>query len=1013
LINLTTDISYKNLYGNLLKFLLEKPSAIFAETWLVVPNHSAKQWLQKSLARDLGVCAQYKFIMPLSFNWEIIKNVASQEHAINIFTKDVLRWRIYDLIINDNKYEFLKQDSHIKNFNLAEKIGLTLLKYNEDHPEIIAKWDGEVYEVSEANQWQVEMWQQLQDNLPTKSPVELLDLFDPGKDFKERPAHIILFATEQLSHLQKATLFKLAQNKNAGQDINIYLTNPCPNDYWFDIKPESVIARNKIFNSNLADIIEVGNPILSSLGYNKMALFDAFLQDDINLIDSDSHYTGNSLLQSVKQDIFNLIEDPSICDADNSINIHACHTRKREIEVIKDAILKCLDADDTLNPEDIIVVSADINDYVDHIKETFNPDDKYSNYIPFHIDRIQLADKPYITALMQLLESFNQEMSANVIYQLLSQDSVLQKFNINENDLPRIKHWIQKSNIRNFYSKFHKSKMGYESKEGNTWQFGKNRWITGYLAGDVDNLEYLSTYGDISGQEHLFSGCFEFLDLWFLTYQKTQSFQNPQQWFTLITEICRDFLYNDLADDFEKKILDQLETKFITQTLESEPEIPLIVVNSIVETVISENNYRSEGQIGVRFQSWENAFIVDAKLLIILGLNDGEFPKKQIKNDLDIFSKTPARLNKSTRQRDKNLMLTALTESTDQLIMTYIGFDAKSNEPQPPAVILAELISYLQQKTSQSFTVIKHKMHGYHQSYFNGEYSSYNPKHFTLAESFYASTNTTIQAEIKLNQETEKHIGLNDLCQFFLDPLQYFLKNNAQLKKQIDEDVLQDTETYNPRGLESWQLKQEIFIHGQSAACKTGIVSDNKSGKTVLNKYSNDLRSLLNLSHDMDLHKHVVTISLSGYKIAGQIDTDAQLSLISIYPSKASAKNICKHWIKHLCYPSKQYSYAYFEDKTLQFEPLENSEDLLQDLLDKWQKSFNKPWLFCPSAFIKILSKSLSIYSKRAYLGKFIETDNSYPSEGQKYFLQQVEQYNEENDLDQFLQPLINSIKSK
>ena len=80
LINLTTDISYKNLYGNLLKLLIDKPGKLFAETWIVVPNHSAKQWLQKSLARDLGVCAQIKFIMPLSFNWEIIKNVANQEH---------------------------------------------------------------------------------------------------------------------------------------------------------------------------------------------------------------------------------------------------------------------------------------------------------------------------------------------------------------------------------------------------------------------------------------------------------------------------------------------------------------------------------------------------------------------------------------------------------------------------------------------------------------------------------------------------------------------------------------------------------------------------------------------------------------------------------------------------------------------------------------------------------------------------------------------------------------------
>ena len=78
-------------------------------------------------------------------------------------------------------------------------------------------------------------------------------------------------------------------------------------------------------------------------------------------------------------------------------------------------------------------------------------------------------------------------------------------------------------------------------------------------------------------------------------------------------------------------------------------------------------------------------------------------------------------------------------------------------------------------------------------------------------------------------------------------------------------------------------------------------------------------------------------------------------------------------------------------------------------MLIKYKQSFNKPWLFCPSAFIKILAKSPSIILKKPYLDKFIETDKNYPSEGQKYFLSEVEKYNEENDLEQFIQPLIES----
>jgi len=988
----------------LLKLLIEKSAPVFAETWIVVPNHSAKQWLQKTLARDLGVCAQIKFIMPLSFNWEIIKNVASQEHKINIFSKDVLRWQIFDFILTDEKYDFLKQDSELKIFNLAEKIAQTLLQYNEEHPEIIAKWDGDVYEVSEANQWQVEMWLQLQEKLPTKSPVELLEIFDAKNDFKQQPANIILFATEQLNSLQKATILKLSQK----QDVQLLLTNPSPNQYWFDIKPEASKARNQLFNSEVADVIEVGNPLLSSLGFNKMALFDAFLQESINLIDCENTIGYASLYQSVKQDIYDLNENPIDCHVDSSIKIHSCHNRKRELEVIKDEILANLDQDQKLNPEDIIVVSPDINDYVSNIKQVFNQE--HSQYLPYHIDRVQLADNHYVTALMNLLVSFQGEMTSNSMYQLLSQTPILQKFNINENDLPRLKNWILDSNIRNFYSKQHKAQLGFESKIGNTWQFGKNRWLAGYMAGEADNIEYLSTFGDIVGQEGLFSACFDFLDLWYKYYQKSQQLQTPMQWFDLVKQLCECFLYNEINDDFEKKILSQLENKFIAQTLESQPEIPLVIVNAIIEAVITENNFRSEGQIGIRFQSWENAFVADAKLLIILGLNDGEFPKKHIKNDLDLFRQKPARLNKSPRQRDKNLMLTALTENADKLIMTYVGFD-ENNNLQPPSVILAELISYLQHKTNQEFQIIQHRMHGYHKDYFSDKNMSYNDKYFQLAQSFYDEKRGSYLYDISLNKEVQNQINLNDLMNFFCDPLQSFLKNSAEINHSIYQDLLQDNETYNPTTLESWQLKHEIFNHGTDTAIKTGIITDNKSGQTLLNKFDKELKPLIAQKQDKNLQSHVIDLSIKSTRINGYIETDQQKHLVSFFPGKASTKNLCKHWIKHLCYATEQSSYAYFENKSFEFTWSENQQETIHAIIEKWQSSFSHPWLFCPPNYFKITAKGIEKLDKHQYLKKFIKDRYNFPSEGQVYFLQQVEQYNEESDIKKFILSIIESVQ--
>lgn len=1007
MIKLYSDKSYQHLYVRLLKLLIENNS-VFQETWIIVPNHSAKQWLQKSLAKSLGVCAQIKFIMPLSFNWEILKNVVTSDSTINIFSNDVLRWHIYQLIIESDDFKFLKNDSAIENFNLAEKIAQTLLKYSDERPELINDWDNGLFKLNAGQEWQAEVWIKLLSILKEGSPVQLLQKFDAKTNFKQKPNKIILFATEQLTSFQKDTILKLGQH----QDIHLLLSNPSPNEYWFDSKPSAAIARDKLFNSELAYLNDVGNPLLANLGYNKMAIFDAFLNHDIefNISSLQKKPNVNSLLSSIKNDIFELIENSKTA-VDDSIKIHSCHNTLREVEIIKDEILSLLDNDKNLNPEDIIVVSPDINEYVFAIKEVFNYTlEGDSPYVPFHIDRVQLADNNYITSLMNLLHSFNGEMTAPVIYELLSQSIILEKLNMTEDDLPRIKTWIIDSNIRNFYSASEKRELKYEAKIGNTWNFGENRWLSGYLSGESDDTPFLSTFGDIAGQEQLFTQTFNFLSLWFKAYKVSQKDHSPQKWYVFIKNLCRDFLYNDFDLDFEKQITQLLENKFMQQTLEVQAEVPLTIINGIVETVITENNFRSEGQIGIRFQTWENAFVVDAKVLIIMGLNDGEFPKKEIKSDLDIFNNLSPRLNKSSRQRDKNLMLTALTENIEILIMTYIGFDPKTNDPQPPSVLLADMINYLEIKTNNQFKVHFHNMHGFNKNYFSGNCSSYNTQQYQLAQSYYKKHIPVQEDTSQLNLKPETDISLKSLMKYFTDPLDFFLKNRANINLHIYEDIIQDTETYFPSGLESWELKNQIFKHDQSTAAKTGLVSDNKSGQSLIRKYINELNPIQILAHDLDLQTHMIELELSGFKIFGSIQIDKKQQLTSIYPSKVSTKNICKHWIKHLCYQSGQTSYVHFEDKSIEFAPLENSKELLLAILDKWQQSFKSPWLFCPASSIKFTTKIFDVKARKDYLKQFIETDNSFPSEGQKYFFNQIEAYHEQVDIDQFIKPLIESL---
>ena len=56
---------------------------------------------------------------------------------------------------------------------------------------------------------------------------------------------------------------------------------------------------------------------------------------------------------------------------DRSVEVHACHGRARQVEVLRDAILHLLEEDPTLEPRDVIVMCPDIETFAPLIQATF------------------------------------------------------------------------------------------------------------------------------------------------------------------------------------------------------------------------------------------------------------------------------------------------------------------------------------------------------------------------------------------------------------------------------------------------------------------------------------------------------------------------------------------------------------------------------------------------------------------------------------------------------------------
>ena len=80
------------------------------------------------------------------------------------------------------------------------------------------------------------------------------------------------------------------------------------------------------------------------------------------------------------------------------------------------------------------------------------------------------------------------------------------------------------------------------------------------------------------------------------------------------------------------------------------------------------------------------------KVICLLGLNDGDFPRNTKAAVFDLIAKHPAKGDRARRDDDRYLFLEALISAREILYLSYIGRDIRKDEELAPSSLLGELI---------------------------------------------------------------------------------------------------------------------------------------------------------------------------------------------------------------------------------------------------------------------------------------------------------------------------------
>ena len=86
---------------------------------------------------------------------------------------------------------------------------------------------------------------------------------------------------------------------------------------------------------------------------------------------------------------------------------------------------------------------------------------------------------------------------------------------------------------------------------------------------------------------------------------------------------------------------------------------------------------------------------VPHRVVCLLGLDDGIFPRNPRPDGDDVLARNPATGERDARGEDRQLMLDAILAATEDLVITYTGADERTGALRPPAVPLGELLDAL------------------------------------------------------------------------------------------------------------------------------------------------------------------------------------------------------------------------------------------------------------------------------------------------------------------------------
>ena len=314
----------------------------------------------------------------------------------------------------------------------------------------------------------------------------------------------------------------------------------------------------------------------------------------------------------------------------------------------------------------------------------------------------------------------------------------------------------------------------------------------------------------------------------------------PAQWREHLLQLLDRLLPRPSADSGQQRALERLRRQideFARQAATGgfQAPLPAEVVRAHFAGVLGQADTRAPLLTGgVSFARMVPMRLLPFRVICVLGMNDGDFPRRdpssglnRLTAELDSGQRRPG--DRSTREDDRFLLLQLLAAAQDVFYLSWLGASPADGSVREPSPLVSDLLQVAAARHADAGAarrqlVLRHPLQPFSPTAFGADgddrHFSYRAQWQAAAAHGQAARRASLPpwmapaaGPLPAPAEAGSELSLDALRGFLLDPAAQFLRQRLHLRLPGLEELGEDLEPLQApgRGLERMQLQQAVF----------------------------------------------------------------------------------------------------------------------------------------------------------------------------------------------------------